>query len=175
MDNNRCNICVKHLDLIKCNKCTFLSCEECIVKWYDIPGSKYKCPQCKQVRTYDIEYDYKSEESDGEDDNETDDDMPELISVEGSDGTEFMINSENAENAINTENMLISNFAAFALTSDIINSTLYNNQVFAADNFIENYNNWPVEVKNNWSYIEETMQIDDINEVIAYRIYNNIT
>ena len=59
-----CNICFEQFSDIKCNECTFETCYLCLYKWYE---KSFKCPQCNQLRTFDINYD------DFENDDEFDD------------------------------------------------------------------------------------------------------
>ena len=47
-----CNICSDDKKTIKCNKCTFVSCNECIKKWYVVNTT---CPQCRNVLTFKFE------------------------------------------------------------------------------------------------------------------------
>lgn len=52
-----CNICLKNKNTNSCNNCTFNSCKKCITNWYKT-SNKFKCPQCKNDRTFDnIKYD----------------------------------------------------------------------------------------------------------------------
>ena len=149
-----CNICLRKGDNIKCNECTFLSCEECITEWYKTFGCKFKCPQCKQVKTFNIDFDKFDEEE-----NEEYDDMPALIP-----GLGLLV-------PIYNEHVLVSNLSAFALNSAVINSMLSENQLFAPDQFVDNYNNWPSDIRSQWNYTADTMEIDDILEIISYRIH----
>jgi len=47
-----CNICSDDKKTIKCNKCTFVSCNECIKKWYVVNTT---CPQCRNILTFKFE------------------------------------------------------------------------------------------------------------------------
>ena len=48
-----CDICYSEQRETKCNECTFECCFECIYEW---STKSHKCPQCGQIKTYDIEY-----------------------------------------------------------------------------------------------------------------------
>lgn len=48
-----CNICMNQSSDIKCNECTFECCYNCIYEWIK---TSHKCPQCRQIRSYDVEY-----------------------------------------------------------------------------------------------------------------------
>ena len=54
-----CNICLKSNENLKCSTCTFEACNKCICGWYKLTLEKevpYNCPQCKNIKTFDIDY-----------------------------------------------------------------------------------------------------------------------
>jgi len=133
----KCNICLKSEEIIKCNTCTFVSCEKCILRWFE--NTLCRCPQCKNTKTYP-----------------------------GIDYSEWLDVEDEEEDIIHTDQVLISSFAN--LSVDIINEFLHDGQVFASDNFIENYQQWPEVIRSKWSWHPITMDIDGQEEIIAYSI-----
>ena len=50
-----CLICVRSKNVSKCRDCTFVSCTKCIINWFNTSRG-FKCPQCKKLKTYNIDY-----------------------------------------------------------------------------------------------------------------------
>jgi hypothetical protein len=144
----KCNICLKDMVVLKCSECTFLSCNDCIVEWYNSQkydrNNPFKCPQCKKSETFDINYDDLEENEEEDSDYE---DMPLLVPF---------------------ENLIISSF--YNLSSNDISNILRDGQVFFPDNFVENYENWPEEIRHSWRHHPIRETIDDIEEIVAYVI-----
>ncbi len=135
-----CNVCLKQLDTLKCKKCTFLSCSECIIKWYNSQDEN-KCPQCKSTNTFDINY------------NEIKRDH----SIE-----QFYI-------ILPLIDLMISNLSLFGLGEEITDS-FFNGQIFFPENFIENFNNWPESIKRRFRHHPIRQTINGEDEIVAYRI-----
>jgi hypothetical protein len=141
-----CNICLKNLNILKCDKCTFLSCSDCIVKWYNSQDEN-KCPQCKKINTFNIDYTKIVREH----------------------------NIEQFHVLLPLIEMMISNLTSFGLGEEI-NDSFNDGKIFYPDNFIENFNNWPENIKQRFTYHPITQMIDDVEEIVAYKIreiYNN--
>ena len=60
------------------------------------------------------------------------------------------------------------------LTTDLINDILHEGRVFAPENFLENYDQWPEDVKNKWTFRPVTMFIDGEEEVVGYEIRDRV-
>jgi hypothetical protein len=58
---------------------------------------------------------------------------------------------------------------------DIIHEYLIEGQLFAPENFEENYSKWPQEIKNRWEYEPVKMSIDDTEEIVGYTIHKKYT
>jgi hypothetical protein len=74
---DKCNTCLKENEVIKCSHCTYNSCENCTIQWYNHlitvgSSAKYSCPQCKAIRSYEIDYDKVIEETEDTETEETD-------------------------------------------------------------------------------------------------------
>lgn len=138
-----CNVCLKQLDTLKCKKCTFLSCSECIIKWYNSQDEN-KCPQCKKIDTFDINYEEIKRENNVE---------------------QFYI-------MLPLIDLMISNLSLFGLGEEIANS-FRDGQIFFPENFIENFNNWPESIKQRFRYHPIRQTIDDQDEIVGYRIEEN--
>src|SRR6188768_1696553 len=65
--DTRCNICFDNKFLIKCSVCVFKTCEDCIYTWAE---KSFLCPQCKEYKTYDIDYPMTDNEGYDDSDNE---------------------------------------------------------------------------------------------------------
>lgn len=144
----RCDICLKNVETMKCAECTFNSCIECITTWYSTRHNRRKCPQCKRPKTFDIEVEDNSDE-------EEYDDIPDLIAA----------NDVYVPNAI-----IISDFSNLSL--NIIEQIVEDGRMFPSENFVQNFNNWPDNIRTQWGYNSVTMNIDDNEETIAYSIYH---
>ena len=159
---DRCLICLKTNNIIKCNDCTFLSCEQCIIKWYET--SNFACPQCKKSNTYTIDYS-KVNVNDN-------DDMPPLITTEINNIINQFNNLFNDGQNDHTQNytnqVLMS--ALGSLTTDVITDILQDGQVFGSDEFEHNYQSWPEIIRNRWAYRPINMTIDDTEEIVGYVI-----
>ncbi len=53
-----CEICYNTEETLKCNSCNFKACKKCISEWLN-NKSHGSCPQCRKIKTFDIEYTYK--------------------------------------------------------------------------------------------------------------------
>jgi hypothetical protein len=148
----RCDICLKNVETLKCTECTFNSCIECMTTWYSTRHNRQRCPQCKRSKTFDIEVEDNSENSDN--DYGSDDDLPALIPI-------------NAVYVPNT--IIISDFSNLNL--NIIEQIVEDGRMFPSENFIQNFNNWPDNIRTQWGYNVVTMNIDDVEETIAYSIF----
>ncbi len=147
----RCDICLKTLETVKCNECTFNSCAECITTWYSSRNNKHKCPQCKRINTF--EHSDNEEEEDSE------------YTEESEEEVEFPVNNIYVPNEV-----IISDFSN--LNINVIEQIIRNGRIFPSENFIQNFNNWPENIRDNWRYDPITMNIDDTEEIIAYSIHH---
>jgi uncharacterized protein (UPF0216 family) len=141
----KCNICLKCIDTIKCRDCTFNSCIECIERWAETSN---KCPQCKEKKTFNIDYE-EEEEEESEYEEDEEDNMPIYIELPS------------------IETAIISDFSN--LDNEIIEQILSEDRrIFPPENFIQNYNNWPQSIRNKWEYRELTLEIENEEEVVGY-------
>jgi len=167
----KCQICLKSdPKLIKCsgnkNNCQWLTCEVCIVQWFKT-SKRFACPTCKEVRTFEINYsqfpNYEQEEVQEivpEFDDDIEDDIVRRIS-------DMIKNSDQTRNLhVNTTVHSLLN----GLPDDIINVILQEGRVFPPDNFLDNYANWPKDIKDKWAYRTLTMLIDGTDEVVGFEI-----
>jgi hypothetical protein len=115
--------------------------------WYSTRHNRQKCPQCKRTETFDIEVEDNSEEEE--------DDIPDLIPI----------NDVYVPNAI-----IISDFSNLSL--NVIEQIVEDGRMFPSENFEQNFNNWPDNIRTQWGYNPVTMNIDDNEETIAYSIYH---
>ena len=66
MEQPSCNICKESIkDEVECNTCTFKTCKECIIKWFNyrlhsrernFSSTIYPCPQCNTDKSFSISY-----------------------------------------------------------------------------------------------------------------------
>ena len=54
---------------------------------------------------------------------------------------------------------------------NILYEYLVNGQLFAPENFEENYSKWPKEIQDRWGYEPVKMSIDDQEEIVGYVIH----
>jgi hypothetical protein len=175
-----CNICLKIKRTLKCSDCEFKSCEPCIIKWYE-NSDDCPCPMCKKLKTYDIDYSKVQVRE-----NLESDDLPIAVINEIINGIHSAINFMNInlsdslvftpqiDRNVLTEqvrsNVLVSAIAT--LSMDILRDVLNDGQVFAPDEFEENYRRWPEEIRNRWTYRPMHMRIDEEEEIVGYVIRN---
>lgn len=138
---SKCNICLKNTEgIYKCNSCTFFSCERCIIEWFNSQTDNI-CPQCKRINTYGINY--------------------EQLNVKEHKIHDIIL--------IPTLDLLISNFSLFGISEEI-EDIVQDGQLFYYEHFVENFNNWPFELRQKYRYYPVKQTIDGVEETIAYRI-----
>ncbi len=149
----RCDICLKNVETVKCTECTFNSCVECITIWYSTRHNRQKCPQCKRTETFDIAVKDNSEDSEEEGEYESDDDTTQAI----------------PDAVYVPDAVIISDFSNLSL--NLIEQIVEDGRIFPSENFVQNFNNWPNNIITQWGYNPVVMNIDDVEETIAYSIH----
>lgn len=57
---------------------------------------------------------------------------------------------------------------------EVLNEILRDGQLFAPENFEDNFQKWPAVIRDMWTWIPVTMDIDDVQEVVGYTLrYKN--